>query len=72
MGGRHETLLFSPSLGCGFTKLAAENLEPALPEVQARTGAELSVVRPVPDSSCQNFSREDAAMGTAGLYQGDL
>lgn len=35
--GRHGTLLFPPSLGFRFTKLAAENLEPILLEVQART-----------------------------------
>lgn len=35
--GRHGTLLFPSSVGFRFTKLAAENLEPILLEVQART-----------------------------------
>lgn len=35
--GRHGTLLFPPSVGFRFTKLAVENLEPILLEVQAKT-----------------------------------
>lgn len=34
MEGRQEGLLFSASLGPRFTELGAENLEPALSEVQ--------------------------------------